>query len=93
MMVKEKKSDAIKKRAIEHGILFIKRDATVRSVAKLTGYSKTTVHLDLYRLEEIHPYLFQKVKEKLKLNTAVRHIRGGEATKKIAERKKKNDIV
>ena len=83
MMVKMPKSEAIKKRAIEHGMLFIKRNATVRSVAKLTGCSKSMVHLDLHRLEEIHPALFEKVKEKLDYNMAVRHIRGGEATKKL----------
>lgn len=91
MMVKEKKADIIKRRAIEHGLLFIKRDATVRTVAKETGLSKSTVHLDLLRLQEVHPGLWEKVKEKLALNFALKHIRGGEVTRKKAERKRKDD--
>lgn len=92
MMVKESKSEVIKKRAIEHGFLFIKRDfTTIRDVAKETGFSKTTVHLDLYRLKIIHPSLFEKVEEKINFNLATRHIRGGESSRKKAEKRKKND--
>lgn len=85
------KHEAIVKRSIEHGMLFIKRDATIRSVAKETGYNKSTVHLDLHRLEKVHPALYDKVKEKLSWNSATKHQRGGEATRKKYERKNKND--
>lgn len=88
------RQDIIKKRAIEHGLLFIKRNATIRSVGKETGADKTTVHLDLHRLEKYHPALYLLVKEKLDFNAKVRHIRGGESTKKIWDKKKgskKND--
>lgn len=89
MMVKKPKSEIVKERAIKHGLLFIKRNATVRSVAKLTGASKTTVHLDLLRLEKIHSELYKKVREKLDYNMAVRHIRGGISNKENWERKNK----
>jgi putative DeoR family transcriptional regulator (stage III sporulation protein D) len=88
-MAKSKKQQ-IEERSIERGLLFIKRDVkTIRDLAKLIGANKSTVHLDLHRLEEIHPALFQKVKEKLDFNNAAKHIRGGEARKKKAERERK----
>lgn len=79
----------MKKRAIEHGLLFIKRGENTRSVAEKTGHKKSTVHLDLHRLKEYHHELYLKVMEKINFNTAVRHIRGGESNKKKWERKKK----
>jgi len=48
----------------------------------MTGYSKSTVHKDLTeRLPTIHEGLSEQVKEILAYHKAVRHIRGGEATK------------
>jgi hypothetical protein len=82
MMVKKSKAEKIKERAIEHGMLFIKRDATIRSVAKETGYNKSTIHLDLHRLEKIHPALYEKVLLKINFNYSTKHHRGGEATRK-----------
>lgn len=79
----------MKRRAIKHGMLFIKKGENIRSVSKATGYTKSTVHLDLHRLEEYHHDLYLKVMEKLNFNLAVRHIRGGESNKKKWERKKK----
>jgi hypothetical protein len=83
------KQSEIEKRAIKHGKLFIEKNATIRSVAKETGSNKSTVHLDLHRLKEIHPALFEKVEQKLNYNFAVKHIRGGESCRKYWEKKKK----
>lgn len=83
------KQREIMERSIAHGMLFIKRGENIRTVSQKTKYSKSTVHLDLHRLEEYHPELHKKVMEKLNINLAVRHIRGGESNKKIWERKKK----
>lgn len=59
------------------------KDATVRSVAKEMGLSKSTVHKDLTeRLEMAHPFLYNEARKKLDINKEERHIRGGEATKK-----------
>lgn len=85
------KLEEIKIRAIKHGRLFIKRDATVRTVAKESGFSKSTVHLDLHRLEFIHFDLYKKCMKKLNYHKSVRSIRGGEASRKKHERKRNND--
>lgn len=55
---------------------------TVRDVAKLIGYSKSTVHHDLTtRLKYINYELYLDVKKLLEYNKSLRHIRGGEATR------------
>ncbi|MCL1697482.1 MULTISPECIES: sporulation transcriptional regulator SpoIIID [unclassified Lysinibacillus] len=72
----------IRKRCIRLGELLIETRETVRVLAKMTGYSKSTVHKDLTeRLPTIHEALAEQVKEILAYHKAVRHIRGGEATK------------
>lgn len=69
-------------RAIEAAELMIKKNLTVRQVAKIMDYPKSTVHKDLtHRLPTVDEELFQKVKKVLMNNLNVRHIRGGEATK------------
>ncbi len=56
---------------------------TVRTIAKEFGVSKSTVHKDLTeRLPEINPDLANEVKEVLNYHKSIRHIRGGEATRK-----------
>ena len=56
---------------------------TIREVAKLYGISKSTVHKDLNeRLLEIDPIKHEKIKEIFKEHIEVRHIRGGESTKR-----------
>lgn len=55
--------------------------ATVRDTAKQFGYSKSTVHKDMTeRLYRIDRELFGMVAERLSINKAERHIRGGIAT-------------
>ena len=61
----------------------IETGATVRSAAHQFGVSKSTVHKDLtYRLLYTNPALYRSVKKILNLNKSMRHIRGGEATRK-----------
>ena len=56
---------------------------TVRELAKEFKVSKSTVHKDLHdRLKKIDNNLFIEVEKILKYHTDVRHIRGGESTKK-----------
>ncbi len=63
---------------------------TVRMIAKEFGVSKSTVHKDLTeRLPEINPELANQVKEILEYHKAIRHLRGGEATKIKYKRKNK----
>lgn len=69
-------------RVIRIAELILKNKATVREVAKQTGFSKSTVHKDLTdRLKTIDYKLYEKVKELLDYNKNVKHIRGGASTK------------
>lgn len=73
----------IEARVLEIGEKFVLcKDATVRSLAKDTGYSKSTIHKDLSeRLRNINGTLYEEVREKLDINKEERCIRGGNATK------------
>ena len=74
--------DEIKNRVIEMANLFINTRTTVREVARMVGYSKSTVHHDLTtKLEDIDPNLYIEVKNLLEYNKKIRHIRGGESTR------------
>ena len=79
-------------RAIKEGYLMLEEESTVRSVAKIVGFSKSTVHNDVtIRLKEIDYDLYIKVQDVLNYNKKIRHIRGGEATKRKYQRKKKKN--
>ncbi len=74
-------SDSIEERACHLAVYMIETGATVRSVAKKFGISKSTVHKDLtQRLPSYNPRLYQQVRIILDENKAMRHIRGGLAT-------------
>lgn len=56
---------------------------TVREIANDFNISKSTVHKDLReRLFEIDLDLYNNVAEILQYHTSVRHIRGGESTRR-----------
>ena len=72
----------IEERAVEIASYLIETGATVRQAAKKFGVSKSTVHKDCSdRLAEINPGLAAQVRHVLDINKAVRHIRGGLATR------------
>ena len=72
----------VERRCIELGHYIVETGATVRQTASVFGISKSTVHNDVTkRLAVINPLLCSEVKEKLDINKAQRHIRGGQATK------------
>ncbi|MDX8047617.1 sporulation transcriptional regulator SpoIIID [Gracilibacillus sp. S3-1-1] len=74
--------DYIKERTLKIGRYIVDTKKTVRVIAKEFGVSKSTVHKDLTeRLPELHPELANEVKEILRHHKAIRHLRGGEATK------------
>ena len=59
------------------------KNTTVRAAACAFGLSKSTVHKDMEeRLKHIDPDLFERVREVLAHNKSVRHLRGGEATRR-----------
>lgn len=73
----------ISKRVIEEANHIIRTNDTIRSTANIFRVSKSTVHKDLHeRLIRIDKNLYQKVDKILKYHMDIRHIRGGEATKR-----------
>jgi putative DeoR family transcriptional regulator (stage III sporulation protein D) len=73
----------IRERVLKNAEIFLKDKSTVRDVAKKVDCSKSTVHKDLTeRLPELNNELFLDVKKLLEYNKSIRHIRGGEATKR-----------
>ncbi len=75
---------SIKMRVVKEAEIFLEKKTTVRGVASILGISKSTVHKDfIERLKEIDNVLYYKVMELLQYNKDVRHIRGGQATKKL----------
>ncbi len=57
--------------------------STIRQVAKEFKVSKSTVHKDIsYKLQDLNIDLYNQVKRVLDYNTKVRHIRGGESTRR-----------
>ncbi|MBE5736932.1 MAG: stage III sporulation protein D [Clostridiales bacterium] len=82
--------DDIVDRVIKEGEYIVETGATVRDTAKVFHFSKSTVHKDVsHRLYFIDINLYMKVKKVLNLNLAERHIRGGEATKRKYQNKRK----
>ncbi|GAA5415838.1 stage III sporulation protein D [Paraliobacillus ryukyuensis] len=74
--------DYIRERALRIAKYTLETKKTVRVIAKEFGVSKSTVHKDLTeRLPTINPELAVEVKEILDHHKAIRHLRGGEATK------------
>ena len=71
------------KRVCDEANFIVETGFTVREIAKVFNVSKSTVHKDLRdRLLEIDYDLYQNVEKILKYHADVRHIRGGESTKK-----------
>ena len=84
----------IESRCVSLAKYIVRTGATVRQAAKEFGMSKSSVHKDmLERLRRIHPGLYTEVKEVLDYHHAVRHLRGGAATRQrwqiIRERREK----
>lgn len=71
------------KRIYNESNYIIKTDKTIREVAKEFKVSKSTVHKDLNeRLLLIDEVIYNKVANILKQHLNIRHIRGGESTKR-----------
>ena len=74
--------NSIDNRVLYSAHLILDGSKTVREVAKIVGFSKSTVHNDLtLRLKKLDLALYDEVKSLLEYNKKIRHIRGGEATK------------
>ena len=73
----------IVKRVIDEANYILDTKETIREIAKVYNVSKSTVHKDLHeRLIDINYKLYEEVDSILKYHIDVRHIRGGQSTKK-----------
>ncbi len=80
------------KRAVTLGEYIAENACTVRAAAAKFGLGKSTVHKDIAeRLPIIDPALYDKVRVLLDYNLSVRHLRGGEATRKKYAQKKRSE--
>ena len=76
-------NSSIEKRVVDEALYMIETKKTLREIAKVFKISKSTVHKDLKeKLKSIDNVLYEKVKIILNEHIKVRHIRGGESTKK-----------
>lgn len=74
---------SIMNRVIEEANYIIHTKETVRQLAQKFNVSKSTIHKDLHeRLKKYDKNLYDSVDKILKFHTFIRHIRGGESTKK-----------
>ncbi len=73
----------IVKRVLAEADYILKTGKTVREISKVFNVSKSTVHNDLHeRLLEIDKEKYIEVDKILKYHIDIRHIRGGESTRK-----------
>lgn len=73
----------IVRRVILEAEYMINTGDTLREIAKVFNVSKSTVHKDLKdRLKGIDENLYLSVQKILKHHIDIRHIKGGESTKK-----------
>lgn len=71
------------RRCITVAHYMLEKRATVRQAAAEFGLSKSSVHKDMcHRLPRIDTRLAKQVAALLEYNKSVRHLRGGEATKR-----------
>ena len=70
-------------RVIKESKYIIENEATVRKAAEHFKLSKSTVHRDMVVvLPQYDTMLYDKVKDVIDKNKSLRHIRGGESTKR-----------
>lgn len=81
----------IQKRIVDEAKYLLETGQTVRELATYFKVSKSTVHKDLHeRLPLINKELYKEVDKIMKYHLNIRHIRGGESTKKKYLKKEKS---
>ena len=72
----------IQNRCVSLAKYIVRTGATVRQAAGEFGMSTSSVHTDMHeRLRAVHPGLYAEVRDILDYHHAVRHLRGGAATR------------
>ena len=75
--------ESIALRCVKVAQYMLEKRATVRQAANVFGLSKSSVHKDMcQRLPRIDAQLSRQIAALLEYNKAVRHLRGGEATRR-----------
>ena len=78
-------------RVINESNYIVDTNKTIREVAEEFGVYKSTVHNDVRkRLMDVDKKLYEKVSSILKYHIDIKHIRGGESTKRKFLEKKCN---
>lgn len=73
----------ITERILKEADYMIETEQTIREIAKHFKISKSTVHKDLHeRLCKIDKVRYKKVRNILSYHKEIRHVRGGESTRK-----------
>ena len=73
--------DCIRYRVLQNCEL-IQQGKTIREIAAITGYSRSTVHIDVSkRIHFINEILAEDIAKILSVNFSTKYIRGGLATK------------
>ena len=81
--------EAIRLRCTDIAVWMLAQHATVRSAARQFGVSKSSVHKDMCeRLPEIDAVLSRQINALLQYNKAVRHLRGGAATRRLYQERR-----
>ena len=82
--------EEITKRVLDEAQYIIDTNNTIRETAKIFKVSKSTVHKDLKeRLIHINKDLSNEIDKILKYHIDIRHIRGGESTRKKYKKNQK----
>ena len=75
--------ESITRRCVTVALYMLEKRTTVRQAAARFGLSKSSVHKDMcLRLPKIDARLAGQIAALLEYNKAVRHLRGGEATRR-----------
>ena len=76
-------NNRIYNRVISEAEYIILNDKTIRETSYIFGVSKSTAHKDMRdRLYLIDKLLYEKVSNIMNYHTDIKHIRGGESTKR-----------
>lgn len=74
--------ETIRLRCLDTAVWLLEHHATVRRAARQFGISKSSIHKDLCeKLPQIDANLAAQIHALLQYNKAVRHLRGGAATR------------
>ena len=84
-------NQAMERRVLREAEYIAATGATVRKTASVLGVSKSTVHKDTERLEKCDPALYEKVRKVLGVNLRERHLRGGDATRRMYAQRRERE--